>query len=85
MPGTLLQVQMRDAVLEQYTTLLHDLAASEVLELPAGISYVHRCSAVLLQGTIKTSGRRPSENRGGELALPDLEPCGRSHRVWCRR
>lgn len=70
MQGT--QEQLRDMVLEQYTMLLHDLAASEALALPAGVPYSHRSSAVLVKGTLKVSGRRLGEGKKGSPSL-DLE------------
>ena len=59
------QVQLRDAVLHQYSELQHELSSSEVVELPAGVPYMLKSSAVLLKGTIKVSGRLYSESRKG--------------------
>lgn len=59
------QVQLRDAVLHQYSELQHELSSSEVVELPAGVPYLLKSSAVLLKGTIKVSGRLYSESRKG--------------------
>ena len=60
------QGQLRDAVLQQYTRLQQDLAASDVLELPAGVPHLLRSSAVLLKGTLKVSGRHYLEGRKGQ-------------------
>jgi len=59
------QSQMRDAVLQQYTRLQQELASSDVLELPAGVPYLLRSSAVLLKGTLKVSGRPYVEGKKG--------------------
>ena len=68
------QGQLRDAVLHQYTRLQQDLAASDVLELPAGVPYLLRSSAVLLKGTLKVSGRHYSEGRKGGIPFRSV-PC----------
>lgn len=44
---------------------MQDLASSEVLELPAGVPYILRSSAVLLKGTLKVSGKPYIEGRKG--------------------
>lgn len=72
-------VQLRDAVVEQYSNLQQDLACSDVVELPAGVPYLLRSSAVLLKGTLKVSGRPYVEGRKGmhliaSIHLPSL-PC----------
>lgn len=50
-------VQLRDSVLQQYSSLQQELACSDVIELPAGVPYMLRASAVLLKGTVKVSGK----------------------------
>ena len=73
------QDALRDATLDAHHTLLHELASSEMLELPAGVAYIHRSSAVLLRGTLKTSGRRYIEggrkgvSAGRELGFGSLD------------
>ncbi len=52
-------------MLQQYTRLQQELAASDVLELPAGVPYLLRSSAVLLKGTLKVSGRPYVEGKKG--------------------
>lgn len=64
------QGQLRDSVLQQYTALLHDLASSEILELPAGLAYLHDSSAVLLRGTLKVSGRTDGSSGAARPAQP---------------
>ena len=59
-------VALRDAVLQQYSTLQQDLACSDVVELPAGVPYMLRSSAVLLKGTLKVSGKPYNEGRKGK-------------------
>ena len=66
------QVQLRDAVLHQYSALQHELSSSEVVELPAGVPYMLRASAVLLKGTLKVSGRFYTEGRKGRA--PPINP-----------
>lgn len=39
--------------MEAYTQLRHDLACSEILQLPAGSAYVQQSHMVLLKGTLK--------------------------------
>ena len=60
------QVQLRDAVLHSYSALQQELSSSEVVELPAGVPYMLRSSAVLLKGILKVSGRLYTEGRKGD-------------------
>jgi hypothetical protein len=63
------QSYLRDAVLQQFSQLQQELASSDVLELPAGVPYLLRTSAVLLKGTLKVSGRPYVEGKKGLLPI----------------
>ena len=51
-----IQEVSRQRVWEAYIQLVRSLTSSDLMELPAGASYRHCSSAVLLRGSICTSG-----------------------------
>ena len=57
---------MREAVIEAYTQMRHDLACSEVLRLPAGSMHEQRSHLVLLKGTLKTAALQTFSNGSGQ-------------------
>ena len=61
------QSLMREAVIEAYTEMRHDLACSEVLRLPAGSAHVQQSHLVLLKGTLKTAILRSSDSDSGNF------------------
>ena len=50
-----IQEVSRQRVWDAYTQLVRSLTSSDLMELPAGASYRHCSSAVLLRGSIRTS------------------------------
>ena len=60
------KVMAREAVLHQYTTMLHDFATSTVLTLPAGSACLFKSHMVLLKGILKTAGYKNPEGSTSE-------------------